>query len=96
MADKHEIECPDCDGHGAVKNPNLHGFRDDPAYTTPPPDPARINCTACDGEGWRAPTDDEIAEMAEAQAEDAASGEPPVTMQEQYIDAWTLKQALRQ
>lgn len=29
------------------------------------------------------------------QAEDAASGEPPRTMQEQYIDAWTFKQALR-
>lgn len=90
-----EIECPDCSGHGAVLDPSLRGFRDDPLYTTPPPDPAWINCSACEGEGWRNATDDELADMAEAQAEDAASGESPVTMQEQYIDAWTMKQALR-
>lgn len=92
-----QIECPDCDGEGVVKNPNIYGygFRPDPADTTPSPEPTRINCAACVGEGWRAPTDDELADMAERQAEDAASGEPPVTMQEQYIDAWTMKQALR-
>lgn len=53
------------------------------------------DCTRCHGDGWCPPTYDEIADMAERQAEDAATGEPPVTMQEQYIDAWTMKQALR-
>lgn len=90
-----QIECPDCDGHGAVKNPTLHDFRPDPLYMTPPPDPVWIECGACSGEGWREPTADELADMAERQAEDAASGEPPRTLHEQYIDAWQLKQALR-
>ncbi|AMU89942.1 hypothetical protein ATM17_12935 [Sphingopyxis macrogoltabida] len=52
-------------------------------------------CPACDGKGWRAPTDDELANMAERQAEDAASGEPPVSMQEHYEAAWRQKQELR-
>lgn len=97
MTSPDQIECADCDGEGVVKNPNLYGygFRPDPADTTPSPEPTRINCAACGGEGWRAPTDDELVGMAERQAEDAASGEPPRTMQEQYIDAWMLKQAVR-
>lgn len=53
------------------------------------------DCPRCQGEGWCAPNQDEIDAMAERQAEDAASGEPPRTMQEQYIDAWMLKQELR-
>lgn len=79
MAD--EIECRDCQGHGW----RLLPFSVDESAP----------CPDCNGEGWRAPTDDELADMAERQAEDAASGEPPVTVQEQYIDAWTQKQALR-
>jgi hypothetical protein len=91
MAD--EIECPECNGEGEVEHPHLHRYASIVAES--PPDPVMVECEDCGGRGWRAPTDDELADMAERQAEDAASGEPPVTMQEQYIDAWHLKQALR-
>jgi len=53
------------------------------------------DCRRCQGEGWCAPTQDELDAMAESQAEDAASGEPPMTVQEMYERAYELKQALR-
>ena len=75
-----EIECPDCTGYGFI------------------PPAARMgevtDCAACEGSGWRAPTPDEEAAMAERQAEDAAS-EPPVTMDEMHRAAWAQKQSLR-
>lgn len=76
-----EIECPDCQGHGWRMLP----FSADDAAP----------CPDCNGEGWRAPTDDELADMAERQAEDAASGEPPITVQVMYEAAYELKRSLR-
>ncbi|WP_030538334.1 hypothetical protein [Sphingobium sp. DC-2] len=54
---------------------------------------AHSDCEACEGTGWRAMTDDELADAAERQAEDAAS-EPPVTLAEQHRAAWLQKEAL--
>lgn len=51
-------------------------------------------CAACNGEGWRPMTGDELDAASERQAEDAMS-EPPVTMAEQYRAAWGQKQDLR-
>lgn len=79
--DKHyrpETECPDCDGHGRV----------------PTAEHPAMQCTACNGEGWRMMTDDELADAAERQAERAAS-EPPVSLAGQHRAAWDLKQELR-
>lgn len=85
-----EIECTRCEGMGEWDEGPLpaHSAAEEPEYR-------QVICPDCNGKGWREPTDDELADMAERQAEDAASGEPPRTMQEQYIDAWTMKQALR-
>lgn len=75
----HEIECPQCDGHG----------------TRPLPSGVNVaSCPDCRGYGWRAMTDDELDAAAERQAEDAMS-EPPITMAEQHRAAWDQKQALR-
>ena len=73
-----EIECSDCDGHGERW------------------DAQRVShqCTACNGEGWRGMTGDELDAAAERQAEDAAS-EPPATLAEQHRAAWQQKQELR-
>ncbi len=53
------------------------------------------DCVRCHGVGWCAPNQDELDAMAENQAEDRSSGEPPVTMQEQYEAARRQKQGLR-
>lgn len=88
-----EIECRDCNGEGEVEHPHLHRYASIVAES--PPDPVMVECEECGGKGWRAPTDDELSDMAERQAEDAASGEPPMTVQEMYERAYALKQALR-
>jgi hypothetical protein len=85
-----EIECSRCEGMGEWDEGPLpaHSAAEEPEYR-------QVICPDCGGKGWRAPTDDELAEMAEAQAEDAASGEPPVSVQEMYEAAYRLKQELR-
>lgn len=93
MAD--EIECPDCNGHGEVCGVNRNRRSRFVGMDDLSPDDFTVNCHACGGEGWRAPTDDELADMAERQAEDAASGEPPMTVQEMYEAAYELKRTLR-
>lgn len=75
-----EIECRDCDGHGARLVP---GKLDDADA-----------CPACEGRGWRAMTEDEMADAAEAQHEAMCEGEPPVTMAEQYQRAADEKRRL--
>lgn len=92
--DSREIECPDCEGEGWVEHPHRHNHSSIVAES--PPDPVKVDCEECNGTGWREPTEDELADMAERQAEDAASGEPPVTMQEQYEAAHRQKRELRQ
>lgn len=74
-----EIECPECDGEGFIRT---NGW------------PFGPNCTACNGEGWRPMTDEELEAAAERQQEDNAS-EPPITMAEQHRAAWQQKQDLR-
>lgn len=85
-----EIECSHCEGMGEWDEGPLpaHSAAEEPEYR-------QVICPDCNGKGWRAPTEDEIAEMAERQAEDRATGEPPVTVQEMYEAAYELKQALR-
>lgn len=90
-----EIECAECDGHGynniirccgnALASGACCGNGIDDTE----------ECDFCRGQGWRAATDDELANMAEAQAEDAASGEPPMSVQEMYEAAYRLKMELR-
>lgn len=82
-----EIECPQCDGWGSTVVKSASGLM---TFRT-----ADDHCPACNGTGWRAPTDDELSDMAERQAEDAASGEPPMTVQEMYEKAYELKRELR-
>ena len=84
MSERPEIECPTCDGEGftMVRNRSLG------------PGLYEQTCEPCNGHGWRAMTDDELADAAERQAEDAAS-EPPVTMDEMHRAAFARKQELR-
>lgn len=79
-----DIECPDCDGDGRIWN------------NADPTSGQVVDCDACHGEGWREPTADEAADMAEAQYHERYSGEPPVTMQEQSAAAWALHQEAHQ
>ena len=53
------------------------------------------SCEFCQGQGWREMTADEESDAAERQAEDRASGEPPMSVQEMYEAAYRLKQELR-
>lgn len=86
MTDPHEIECCDCAGNGQlmVENPNplMRGWHN-------------MVCEACNGAGWRQPTDDEIDAMSENAFSDMCEGEPPITMQERHEAAWKQKQGLR-
>ena len=75
-----EIECRQCQGFGFTMPAERMGETAD--------------CAACDGEGWRPMTADELDAEAERQAEDAMS-EPPVTMAEQHRAAWQQKKDLR-
>lgn len=75
-----EIECPDCSGNGFIPPQVRMG--------------ESMDCTACEGTGWREMTPDEEADAAERYAEDAAS-EPPVTMDEMHRAAWHQKQTLK-
>lgn len=90
-----EIECPDCNGHGEVCGVNRNRRSRFVGCADLSPDDFTVNCESCDGKGWRAPTEDELADMAESQAEDRASGEPPMSAQEMYEAAYRLKQELR-
>ncbi len=66
-----EIECTDCEGHGEVMQQNgTFGFQ----YIE--------SCTACKGTGWRAPTQDELDNAAEAAYQRQFEGEPPMSFTE--------------
>jgi len=80
MTEAPEIECPDCDGWGFIRE-----NADDIIGTT---------CAACDGSGWRPMTDAEQNAAAERQAADNMS-EPPMSLDEQHARAWAQKQDLR-
>ena len=94
MNDRPEIECPTCNGEGEVEHPHLVG-RYPSIVDECPPDPLMIDCEDCGGTSYRLMTDDELADAAERQAEDAANGEPPVSLDEQHRAAWAQKQDLR-
>ena len=78
-----EIECLDCDGHGVIWN------------NADPTSGQSVDCDACAGAGWRQPTADEAADLAEAEHLERCSGEPPVTQREREAAAWSAKQYLR-
>ncbi len=70
-----EIECTDCDGHGEVmRKDGMFGFQ----YID--------GCTACNGAGYRAPTADELDNMAEDAYSRQFEGEPPLSQRER--DEW--------
>lgn len=79
----YDMECPDCDGEGVIWN------------NADPTSGQCVDCDACHGEGWRQPTADEAADLAEAQYHERQS-EPPMTMQEQSAAAWALHQEAHQ
>ena len=82
---EHEIECTDCDGYGFTMKRNLSlGTR---VY--------EHTCAACNGHGWGAMTGDEEADAAEEQFRLMTEGEPPLTVQEAYEQAFQQKQGLR-
>lgn len=93
MSDHPEIECPTCNGEGETEAVFQNSC--DSIVAESPSDPVMDECEDCAGKGWRPMTDDELADAAERQAEDAASGEPPVSLDEQHRAAWALKQELR-
>ena len=76
-----EIECLDCQGHGAVL------IAIDDATT----------CPACNGEGYRAPTADELDNAAESEYQRQFEGEPPMSfaerseMQAKRDEQWGVK-----
>ncbi len=78
MGEIPEIECPDCWGNGVKV---LVGKLSDET------------CPACDGQGWRPMTDDELDAAAEKQAEDRMS-EPPMSLDEQHRRDWEKHQEL--
>ena len=61
-----EIECLECQGHGAV----LIAIDD------------AVTCPACNGEGLRAPTQDELDNAAEDAYQRQFEGEPPMSFSE--------------
>jgi DnaJ-class molecular chaperone len=67
-----EIECTDCDGHGwiAKRLPKVGGGLHE------------VNCEFCNGTGWRAPTPDELDNMAEDAYTSQFEGEPPLSQRE--------------
>lgn len=81
-----EIECRDCDGNGWL--PRRWGFNSRVQLS-------EEDCPHCNGTGWRAPTDEEAADMAADAFSDMCEGEPPVSVQERYEAAWKQKQELR-
>lgn len=89
-----EIECRECDGEGEIEHPHMQGGYVS-SHAECPPDPVMIECEACNGKGWRAPTDDELSGMAESAFSDMCENEPPLTMQDRHDAAWRQKQALR-
>ena len=69
----NEIECRDCDGNGErLLNWTFQNRRHRTVE----------QCPACNGHGWRAPTDDESAEIAENAFSDMCEGEPPLSFAE--------------
>lgn len=65
-----EIECLDCNGEGNIWNN---------ADTT---SGQRVDCEACKGTGCRAPTQDELDNMAEDAYQRQFEGEPPLSQRE--------------
>lgn len=89
-----ERECPNCEGTGEVEAPFQNQCISPVAEC--PPDPVMVDCEECQGEGWRALTDEECAEAAERQAEERAeAGWAYPTLAEQHRAAWIQKQELR-
>jgi hypothetical protein len=94
MSDKPEIECPECNGEGIVERPVMpeSGIRSDTEY-------CRVECDACDGDGWREMTDDELSDAVEAQEqrryEDFHDGGGQPSLDEQRRAAWAQKQELK-
>jgi hypothetical protein len=70
-----EIECPDCEGWGMSRfgepGPCLVGF------------PGVDICPACNGKGWREPTDEERDDAAANAFSDMCESEPPLSFAEQ-------------
>jgi DnaJ-class molecular chaperone len=65
-----EIECPDCDGEGRIWN------------NCDPTSGQSVDCDACNGKGWREPTQDEADNMAEDAYQRQFEGEPPMSFAE--------------
>ncbi len=65
-----EIECLDCEGTGEIMPENWYTFK------------VTAKCGDCNGTGWRAPTDDEISNMAEDAYTRQFDGEPPLSASE--------------
>ena len=79
-----EIECRECGGQGQIDLVKGTG-----GPSTWP------DCRACKGTGWRAHTQDEADELAEAAYDRSLEGEPPMSMQERYERDWKQKQEFR-
>jgi hypothetical protein len=63
-----EIECAECEGYGSLTNREPTNILGD--------------CTHCGGTGYRAPTADELDNMAEAAYARQFEGEPPMPQRE--------------
>lgn len=75
-AEPEQIECFECDGHGKIFNnadPTSGQFHE---------------CEACNGEGWRAETDEERNDRAADAFSDMCESEPPITMRERQLKDW--------
>ena len=68
-----EIECIDCDGNGWTPKVWFYGRRKTITEET---------CFDCNGTGFRAPTADELDNMAEAAYQRQFEGEPPMSFTE--------------
>lgn len=75
-----EIECRDCDGEGSVEHRFLSNYVSPQAEC--PPDPVRVECEACNGKGWREPTEEDADALAEAAYDRQFEGEPPMSFGE--------------
>ncbi len=65
-----EIECTACEGTGEVMPENWYTFK------------VAFTCKDCNGAGWRAPTQDELDNMAEDAYTRQFEGEPPMSQRE--------------
>lgn len=77
-----EIECRDCHGNGWL--PRRWAFNSRVQFT-------EEDCPHCNGHGWRAPTQEELDDMAADAFSDMCESEPPLSMDERHQIAWREK-----